>query len=144
MKLVQSVYRQIKINLGSITIIEYQTDSMTNNLRPTHVEATDVANVALHGSYATLLGAETLRGLYPVETVSIVCKICAKAEKVHATIKVKACAISLLLEGLQGNALCKSLFEKHTPKLIIKVDDARKSHILQALYVSIFEIKNFH
>ncbi|PQM36553.1 pyruvate kinase 1 cytosolic-like [Prunus yedoensis var. nudiflora] len=33
-------------------------------------------------SDAILLGAETLRGLYPVETISIVGKICAEAEKV--------------------------------------------------------------
>lgn len=30
------------------------------------------------GSDAILLGAETLRGLYPVETISIVGKICAE------------------------------------------------------------------
>ncbi|XP_047149953.1 pyruvate kinase 1, cytosolic-like [Vigna umbellata] len=35
------------------------------------------------GSDAIVLGAETLRGLYPVETISTVGKICAEAEKVY-------------------------------------------------------------
>ena len=33
------------------------------------------------GSDAILLGAETLRGLYPVETISIVGKICAEVHR---------------------------------------------------------------
>ncbi|KAI8539712.1 hypothetical protein RHMOL_Rhmol09G0204400 [Rhododendron molle] len=63
-------------------VVTRVVDSMTDNLRPTRAEATDVANAVLDGSDAILLGAETLRGLYPVETISIVGKICAEAEKV--------------------------------------------------------------
>lgn len=67
---------------GKPAVITRVVDSMTDNLRPTRAEATDVANAVLDGSDAILLGAETLRGLYPVETISIVGKICAEAEKV--------------------------------------------------------------
>ncbi|KAL6988321.1 pyruvate kinase, partial [Sarracenia purpurea var. burkii] len=67
---------------GKPAVVTRVVDSMTNNLRPTRAEATDVANAVLDGSDAILLGAETLRGLYPVETISIVGKICAEAEKV--------------------------------------------------------------
>ncbi|XP_050946390.1 pyruvate kinase 1, cytosolic-like [Cucumis melo] len=52
--------------------------SMTNNLRPTRAVATDVANAVLDGSDAIILGAETLHGLHPVETVSTVSRICAE------------------------------------------------------------------
>ncbi|KAJ6979395.1 hypothetical protein NC653_027523 [Populus alba x Populus x berolinensis] len=48
------------------------------NLRPPRAEATDVANAILDGSNAILLGAETLRGLYPVKTLSTVGRICAE------------------------------------------------------------------
>uniref|UniRef100_A0A452ZMQ1 Pyruvate kinase n=1 Tax=Aegilops tauschii subsp. strangulata TaxID=200361 RepID=A0A452ZMQ1_AEGTS len=59
-------------------------DSMTDNLRPTCADATDVANAVLDGSDAILLGAETLCGLYPVETISTIGRICdeVSAEKV--------------------------------------------------------------
>ncbi|XVE96528.1 hypothetical protein REPUB_Repub02eG0230200 [Reevesia pubescens] len=67
---------------GKPAVVTRVVDSMTENLRPTRAEATDVANAVLDGSDAILLGAETLRGLYPVETISIVGKICAEAEKV--------------------------------------------------------------
>ncbi|KAG5533101.1 hypothetical protein RHGRI_027362 [Rhododendron griersonianum] len=68
--------------VGKPAVVTRVVDSMTDNLRPTRAEATDVANAVLDGSDAILLGAETLRGLYPVETISIVGKICAEAEKV--------------------------------------------------------------
>ncbi|CAI9773959.1 unnamed protein product [Fraxinus pennsylvanica] len=68
---------------GKPAVITRVVDSMTDNLRPTRAEATDVANAVLDGSDAILLGAETLRGLYPVDTISVVGKICAEAEKVY-------------------------------------------------------------
>lgn len=67
---------------GKPAVITRVVDSMTDNLRPTRAEATDVANAVLDGTDAILLGAETLRGLYPVECISIVGKICAESEKV--------------------------------------------------------------
>ncbi|KAG5574833.1 hypothetical protein H5410_054967 [Solanum commersonii] len=63
---------------GKPAVVTRVVDSMTDNLRPTRAEATDVANAVLDGSDAILLGAETLRGLYPVETISTVGKICAE------------------------------------------------------------------
>lgn len=45
-------------------------------------EATDVANAVLDGVDGILLGAETLRGKYPVETVRTILDICRQAEKV--------------------------------------------------------------
>ncbi|CAI0469421.1 unnamed protein product [Linum tenue] len=67
---------------GKPAVVTRVVDTMTNNLRPTRAEATDVANAVLDGSDAILLGAETLRGIYPVETISTVGRICCEAEKV--------------------------------------------------------------
>ncbi|KAF2289286.1 hypothetical protein GH714_034122 [Hevea brasiliensis] len=72
-----------KCNLaGKPVIIARVVDSMTGNLRPTRAEATDVANAVLDGADGILLGAETLRGLYPIQTIKIVGRICAEAETV--------------------------------------------------------------
>ncbi|XP_058003226.1 pyruvate kinase 1, cytosolic isoform X2 [Hevea brasiliensis] len=67
---------------GKPVIIARVVDSMTGNLRPTRAEATDVANAVLDGADGILLGAETLRGLYPIQTIKIVGRICAEAETV--------------------------------------------------------------
>ncbi|EYU38599.1 hypothetical protein MIMGU_mgv1a004441mg [Erythranthe guttata] len=67
---------------GKPAVVTRVVDSMTDNLRPTRAEATDIANAVLDGCDAILLGAETLRGLYPVETISTVGRICSEAEKV--------------------------------------------------------------
>ncbi|KAK9153802.1 hypothetical protein Sjap_001282 [Stephania japonica] len=66
---------------GKPAVVTRVVDTMTENLRPTRAEATDVANAVLDGCDAIFLGAETLRGLYPVESVSTVGRICNEAEK---------------------------------------------------------------
>ncbi|THU46686.1 hypothetical protein C4D60_Mb09t07520 [Musa balbisiana] len=68
---------------GKPAIITRVVDSMVDNLRPTRAEATDVANAVLDGTDGISLGAETLRGLYPVETIRTVGQICAEAESVY-------------------------------------------------------------
>ncbi|KAG0481024.1 hypothetical protein HPP92_011882 [Vanilla planifolia] len=84
-------YAVSKCNIaGKPAVITRVVDSMTDTLRPTRAEATDVANAVLDGCDAILLGAETLRGLYPVEAISTVGKICAE---VRAAIKVRASVI---------------------------------------------------
>ncbi|VAH93273.1 unnamed protein product [Triticum turgidum subsp. durum] len=68
---------------GKPVIITRVVDSMIDNLRPTRAEATDVANAVLDGTDGILLGAETLRGQYPVDAVRTVGRICAEAETVY-------------------------------------------------------------
>ncbi|CAI5461739.1 unnamed protein product [Closterium sp. Yama58-4] len=68
---------------GKPCVISRVVDTMTDTPRPTRAEATDVANAVLDGVDAIMLGAETLRGLYPTETVSTVRLICAEAEKAY-------------------------------------------------------------
>jgi len=67
---------------GKLALITRIFDSMTDAPRPTRAEATDVANAVLDGVDGFLLGAETVRGHFPVAVVNQVARICAVAEKV--------------------------------------------------------------
>ncbi|GJW66851.1 pyruvate kinase [Tanacetum coccineum] len=77
---------------GKPAVVTCVVDSMTDNLRPTHAEATDVANVVLDGSDAILLGAETLRGRVGYTLlkqflllVKFVLRYAQKHKKIHHT-----------------------------------------------------------
>jgi pyruvate kinase len=54
--------------------------SMTDNIRPTRAEVTDVANAILDGTDAVMLSEETSIGKYPVETVKMMTKIAQSIE----------------------------------------------------------------
>ncbi|PSC76198.1 pyruvate kinase [Micractinium conductrix] len=68
--------------LGKPSIITRVVDTMIRTPRPTRAEATDIANAVLDGVDAIMLGAETYRGNYALETVNTVVNICRAAEEV--------------------------------------------------------------
>jgi len=82
MALVQKTLIQACNLVGKPVVITRVVDTMVNTPRPTRAEATDVANAVLDGVDGILLGAETLRGKYPVEAIQTVASICRAAEAV--------------------------------------------------------------
>ncbi len=56
-------------------------ESMTEHLRPTRAEVTDVANAIIDGTNYVMLSEETAAGKYPVETVHMMNQICKFTEQ---------------------------------------------------------------
>jgi pyruvate kinase len=68
---------------GKPAIITRVCDSMVGIPRPTRAEATDIANAVLDGVDGILLGAETYRGKYGLDTIKTTVAICREAEAVY-------------------------------------------------------------
>ena len=80
------IYRANLMGRPVITATQ-MLESMTENIRPTRAEVTDVANSILDGTDAVMLSEETAIGHYPVETVRMMGRIATSIERQRRTLK---------------------------------------------------------
>ena len=74
--LIDSANKKGKIVITATQMLE----SMTEHLRPTRAETTDVANAVLDGTDALMLSAETATGKYPVDAIKMMDRIIKHTE----------------------------------------------------------------
>ncbi|CAI5499033.1 unnamed protein product [Closterium sp. Naga37s-1] len=119
---------------GKPCVISRVVDTMTDTPRPTRAEATDVANAVLDGVDAIMLGAETLRGLYPTETVSTVRLICSEAEKaynqeLYFKKAVKEATDMSELEAMASSAV-KTAEKVHAAAIVVFTSSGRMARLV--------------
>lgn len=73
--------------------------SMTDNIRPTRAEVTDVANAILDGTDAVMLSEETSIGKYPVDTVAMMAKIARSTEEKRSVVGAGCAPLDFFRQG---------------------------------------------
>jgi pyruvate kinase len=76
-KMIRLAREQNKLTITATQMME----SMISSPVPTRAEVSDVANAVLDGTDAVMLSAESASGLYPVETIESMARICVEAEQ---------------------------------------------------------------
>ena len=93
--------------------------SMTENIRPTRAEVTDVANAILDGTDAVMLSEETSIGSHPVETVAMMAKIARSTEASRPVIGAGSATLEHFRQGMERER--------------ITVNDVVSLNVIQAL-----------
>ncbi|MFW6149026.1 MAG: pyruvate kinase [Atribacterota bacterium] len=101
--------------------------SMTDHIRPTRSEVTDVANAILDGTDATMLSEETAVGKFPVETVKMMTNIAISTELQFRNINYRSSLCNDLLQSFQQ--------QKPSIEDLISIHSVESSRIIKSKYI---------
>lgn len=76
----KKVVRKVRHAGKPVIVATQMLESMVDHARPTRAEASDVATAVYDGTDAVMLSAETAVGQYPIESVSMMNRICESTE----------------------------------------------------------------
>jgi len=118
-----------------VIVATQMLESMITNPRPTRAEVTDVANAVLDGADCVMLSAESAKGKYPIETVTMMAKICREAETARNSYRsfqelIQSLKRPLAIPDTVALTAVQSCFEQQSQVIIVLTNSGKTARLV--------------
>ena len=134
-KIIKSCISEGKISIVATEMLE----SMTNSLRPTRAEVSDVANAIYECATATMLSGETAVGINPLRVVKTMSKIIMETENniAYNTKFLRHTYKTLSISDSVASSTCKNLVSLGSPACCVNTETGTTAEL-----ISRYRVKN--
>ena len=134
-KIIKSCISEGKISIVATEMLE----SMTNSLRPTPAEVSDVANAIYECATATMLSGETAVGINPLRVVKTMSKIIMETENniAYNTKFLRHTYKTLSISDSVASSTCKNLVSLGSPACCVYTETGTTAEL-----ISRYRVKN--